>query len=76
MVDAAVTVALSETANELRLSIHDDGRGFDPDNPLTNGALGRVVSQDRAELVGGQLVLQSKPGDGTEVRVSICWPEQ
>ncbi|HEX4810317.1 MAG TPA: sensor histidine kinase [Bryobacteraceae bacterium] len=73
---AATTVTLLETRDELRLTIHDDGPGFDPDAPRFQTGLGLVSMRERAELVGIHLVLDSKPGAGTEIRAKFMWPEQ
>jgi PAS domain S-box-containing protein len=50
------------------LSIRDDGVGFDPHS--TAGGLGLSTMADRAETVGGKLIVQSSPGSTLiEVRV-------
>ncbi len=72
---AAVTVTLAETENELQLTVHDDGPGFDTNAVATGPGLGLVSMQERAQLVGGTLVLQSAPGDGAYVSVTVPWPK-
>lgn len=71
---AAVTVTLSETPKELRVTIHDDGPGFDPEAVRSKEGLGLVSMQERAQLLGGQVSLRSAPGGGTEVHAVIAWP--
>jgi two-component system, NarL family, sensor histidine kinase UhpB len=55
--------------------IEDDGQGFEIGNPNTPSEPGRGVGlfgmQERANLVGGTLQIDSSPGEGTEVRVSL-----
>lgn len=54
--------------------IEDDGRGFDRDTlgPTAHGqGVGIFGMQERANLVGGTLQIDSAPGEGTEVRVCI-----
>jgi two-component system sensor histidine kinase UhpB len=54
--------------------IEDDGRGFDRADfgPTAHGqGVGIFGMQERANLVGGTLQIDSSPGEGTEVRVSI-----
>jgi two-component system sensor histidine kinase UhpB len=52
--------------------VEDDGRGF---NPTYNGTIGSGAGvgifgmQERINLVGGRLTVDSAPGEGTEVRV-------
>jgi two-component system, NarL family, sensor histidine kinase UhpB len=54
--------------------IEDNGRGFDSTTlgPTAHGqGVGIFGMQERANLVGGTLQIDSAPGEGTEVRVSI-----
>lgn len=64
-----VTMALRITARTAYLSVHDDGRGCDP-VAVGEGHHGIVGMRERAELVGGRLRIQSRPGGGTTVTVS------
>lgn len=73
---SATTLTLLENRDELRLRIHDDGPGFDSDAPLFQTGLGLMSMRERAELVGIEFILNSKPGDGTEIRASYAWPQQ
>jgi signal transduction histidine kinase len=66
----AETVRVELTANEsLRLSVVDDGVGFDPAAPHTG--YGLVCMRERAEEIGARLAVASGPGRGTEVRVEL-----
>jgi signal transduction histidine kinase len=56
---------LSEEDSELRLSIADDGRGFDP--AATGRGSGLQNMADRLEALGGTLEIESAPGAGTRV---------
>ena len=54
--------------------VHDDGIGFDPGSapPRTGDRrthLGLVVLHERTKLCGGEVVLTSRPGKGTRVRM-------
>ncbi|HKB00945.1 MAG TPA: sensor histidine kinase, partial [Gemmataceae bacterium] len=66
--DRAV-VELSGTADGVRLRIGDDGSGFDPCHG--NGGLGLVSMRERLNLVGGQMVIDSRPGGGTRIDVRV-----
>ncbi len=59
----------------ITLEVHDNGTGFNlPHDWLTlarEGHLGLVGIKERAEAIGGQLVLTSKPGLGTRVCVRL-----
>ena len=49
----------------LRLTVRDDGQGFDAQS--APGGLGVATMRDYADAVGGQCVVHSAPGVGTEV---------
>jgi signal transduction histidine kinase len=58
-------VRLSEEEGELRLSVSDDGRGFDP--AATGRGSGLQNMADRLEALAGTLEIESAPGAGTRV---------
>lgn len=67
-------VAISKTGGVIRLSIRDNGRGFDPAemnqrSSLEKG-LGLMSMQERAELSGGRCEIKSAPCKGTHISVS------
>jgi PAS domain S-box-containing protein len=70
-----VRVELRQIASGLELSIRDDGVGFDVEaarSDATHGkSLGLLGMQERAQLAGGRLRLESAPGGGTLVRASF-----
>jgi signal transduction histidine kinase len=51
-----------------RLTVRDDGRGFDP-VPAVPGHYGLVGMREQAALIGAELVLRSAPGQGTAVEL-------
>ncbi|HSG16034.1 MAG TPA: GAF domain-containing sensor histidine kinase [Anaerolineae bacterium] len=61
----AVTVQMQEQPDGLQLVIQDNGRGFDPDQPLEGTHLGLTIMEARARRCGGTLVVDSKPNEGT-----------
>lgn len=69
------TVRLFLEGDRLQLKAWDDGRGFDPQaaqkHAMDGGSLGVVGMQERARLAGGRLVIESRPGQGTRVEVSL-----
>ena len=54
----------------LRVTITDDGDGFDP-HRLNNGRSGLAGMRERALLAGGRLEISSKPGEGTTVELTV-----
>jgi signal transduction histidine kinase len=70
-----VTMRLSTLNGSVHLVVEDDGRGFRPTEVRRsrNGspAYGLVGMRERAELVGANLQITSKPGTGTRVQVEL-----
>ncbi len=57
--------------SEIRLSITDDGVGFDPKTMRTNGSLGLVSMGERARFARGRFSADSYAGKGTKVEVQV-----
>jgi two-component system nitrate/nitrite sensor histidine kinase NarX len=67
-----VRMALIPNGRKLSLRIKDDGRGFDVDRAQSRqGRFGLLAMQERAELLGGSLRIESAPGQGTTITVEI-----
>ena len=54
----------------VKLTIHDNGTGFDPEVP-TEGAFGLIGMRERARLLRGTLAVHSEHGQGTRIEVMI-----
>lgn len=65
-----IRVTLERRDGRLVLQVADDGGGFDAGRP--QGAIGLLGMRERAELAGGMLAIQSRPGDGTRVRAEFA----
>jgi signal transduction histidine kinase len=70
--DARMRVTLRRDGNQLVFSLHDTGRGFDPQT--TGRGAGLTSIQDRIDTVGGRVEIVSAPGDGTTVAGLVPWP--
>ncbi len=69
-----VVIALAADRGLIRLTVTDNGQGFDPaPQPPAKTRQGRGVAnmRERAEAVGGRCYLKSQPGQGTQVIVEI-----
>jgi PAS domain S-box-containing protein len=64
-------VRLSATQDKVELVITDAGAGFDVAEVTRNQGLGLVSMEERVHLVQGRFNIESKPGKGTEVVVSV-----
>ncbi len=63
-------LSLSYSKDQIQLTIEDDGEGFDPHN-IPPGRFGLVGLNERTHMLGGNLTLESSPGGGTRVEVTI-----
>lgn len=67
-----VQMFLVPNGRKLQLRIEDDGQGFDVERVLSRrGRYGLSTMKERAELLGGSLMVQSAPGQGTTITVEI-----
>lgn len=67
----AVQVVLEKTSSTVRLSVSDDGCGFDTASDATKRGLGFISIRERMRLVGGQVHVYSQPGRGTLIEVAV-----
>lgn len=68
-----IEMTLSADEQEIHLSVQDDGHGFDPElvTQKREGHFGLAGMSERVKLLGGTLCIQSTPGAGTSIDVSI-----
>jgi len=64
-----VKASLELHNNLLKLTITDDGKGFEPDEQ--SKTLGLLGMKERAIMIGGELDIYSIPGRGTTITVTI-----
>jgi two-component system sensor histidine kinase NreB len=67
-----VDVNLTAPDGTVLLKVNDDGCGFDSE--AKRSRLGLDGMAERAKLVGGELRIDSMPGDGTSITLEI--PQQ
>lgn len=66
-----------DETGEVQLIIQDDGHGFDPDAVSQDGShFGLLGMSERVKLLGGHLSIQSTPGSGTYIVVSIPFKQR
>ncbi len=65
-----ITVQLNDENNMLRLSIEDDGMGI-PYSKISKRQNGLINMKERAEIMGGKLILETDPQRGTHVLVEV-----
>ncbi len=73
-----VLITILATADQVKLIVDDDGQGFDVDEALAwaviRHATGITSMQERAEMLGGWLRIQSLRGQGSRVEISAPLP--
>jgi signal transduction histidine kinase len=72
--EARVTVSLKHDHGKLAVRVKDDGRGFDPARVQKGTGLGNI--RDRIHGVRGSVELDSHPGHGTILLLSLPWPRR
>jgi signal transduction histidine kinase len=65
-----VRVGIERVPDGVRMTVADDGRGFDP-STVPDGHLGLAGMLARTERLGGELDISSAPGQGTLVEVVL-----
>jgi signal transduction histidine kinase len=72
---SSVQVTLSYLGDMVILDVQDDGIGFAADGEVkdtaVSGGFGLVAMRQRVKQLGGELLIESEPGEGTTVAVSI-----
>lgn len=76
-----VFIQLSYNPTHIHVTVRDDGKGFDPDvvrkRQTSRPSLGLAGMNERAGLLGGTVVIEAGPGQGTLVEVKIpCQPQE
>jgi signal transduction histidine kinase len=67
----SVKVILRQNLQTITLQISDDGIGFNPQAVAEAGGLGLPGMQERVTQLGGRLMLESQPNEGTTISVEI-----
>jgi len=65
----SIRISIAMEKDNLRLTILDDGKGFDVADVKAGKGLTNMKS--RAERLGAELVIVSEPGSGTELQLSL-----
>ncbi len=67
------TVLIAFSPSTLKVTISDDGRGFDLDaiQSRYQDRLGLLGIEERAESLGGNLIVSSNPGIGTRIEMTV-----
>jgi signal transduction histidine kinase len=69
-----ITILLEKKEDLFEIVVEDDGQGFDPSGVGRDGNkhFGQSIMQARAARIAGEVDVESRPGQGTRVR--LTWP--
>lgn len=69
-----ITISVESSDGSIHMEISDNGQGFDMNAEETakkRGRLGLLGMRERVEMIGGAFDIQSQPGAGTTVSVTL-----
>lgn len=70
-----VTAELLVEDNQIRLTISDNGIGFNPEITDNKKTLGHLGMKERVLMMKGKLDIESQPGKGTRVTITVPYEE-
>jgi signal transduction histidine kinase len=72
---SSVVISLRASDSRVILEVSDDGVGFDPQDqgnrPQREAGMGLQNMRERTAALGGKIEIQTRPGEGTTVKVEI-----
>jgi signal transduction histidine kinase len=66
-----VAVRIAASAEQVELTVTDNGRGFNLPAANESGGMGLMSMRERAESLGGTVQVTSTPGSGTEIKITL-----
>ncbi len=68
-----IRISITTWEDTVRIVVSDDGKGFDSDAApgASDGHLGLAGMRERVDLLGGEIAIRSRPGEGTVVTIEI-----
>lgn len=67
----AITISAEVRSDEFQIVIADDGKGFNAQLVANQSGLGLRNIQQRAALHGGRVEIETRPGVGTRLTISV-----
>jgi two-component system sensor histidine kinase DegS len=68
---AAVKIQLDMGHDAIRVSVDDNGRGFDPEAAIETSSLGLRLIRERSEMLGGNFSVDTAPGQGARIMFTV-----
>jgi len=64
-------VSLKGTSDQVELSVHESGVGFDPEKAINGHGLGLSSMKERLKLVDGRPLIDTQPQHGTTINAHV-----
>jgi two-component system, chemotaxis family, CheB/CheR fusion protein len=68
---ASAKISLAGGQQQIRLTIQDNGIGFDLNSSSQSNGLGLISMQERTRLIKGRFLLASSPGNGVTIKILV-----
>jgi two-component system sensor histidine kinase DegS len=66
-----VIIQMDSSTTNMRVSIEDNGKGFDVEKAQEKGGMGLKVIRDRVQMLGGTMEIHSTSGKGAHILFQI-----
>ena len=66
-----VKVQIDATDTSVRVSVDDNGKGYDPDRLEDQSGMGLKVIRDRVEMLGGEIEITGAIGQGARIMFQV-----
>ncbi len=66
-----VKIHIDNGETEIRVTVEDNGKGFDPNVIEKHEGFGLHLMRERSEMLGGSMLIDTKPGEGTRIVLTI-----
>lgn len=66
-----IKVQLDMGLEAIRLTVEDNGKGFDPEAAAEEGGLGIHLIRERTDMLGGEFVIDSAIGQGARITLTL-----
>ena len=66
-----LNLSLTQDQTTCRVGLRDNGVGFDKNSTVGGGGFGLKGMKERIEKAGGQLVIETAPGKGTQIAIAV-----
>jgi two-component system sensor histidine kinase DegS len=70
-VQLKIDIQMRIVENTIRVSVNDNGKGFNPETVSESGGIGLKLIRERVEMTGGMLDIDSRIGEGSTISFQV-----